>query len=64
MGSCSNRGLTKEEKLAGYAKQVFSCKDTTAFEWQTTTGARIRGELGIKRGNSFISDMNKYKKGG
>ena len=54
MGSCSNRGETREERLGRFAKNISSTRDTSSFEWQTSKGAEIRGELGIKRGNEFI----------
>ena len=54
MGSCSNRSLTKSERIAKYAKEISSTRDTSDFKFQIGTGARIRGELGIEKGNAFI----------
>ena len=61
MGSNSNRGKTREERLSGYAKQVLNTRDTSDFNFQISTGAKIRGEMGVERGNQFISDMQKYR---
>lgn len=57
MGSCSNRSLTKSERLANYAKDVSNCRDISSFKFQTNTGAKIRGDLGVERGNAFIKAM-------
>jgi len=59
MGSNSNRSLTKQEKIGKYAKDVANCRDTSDFYWQTSTGAKIRGELGVERGNEFIQAIKK-----
>lgn len=59
MGSCSNRSLTKNERLANYVKEIGNCRDTLDFNWQTSTGAEIRGELGIEKGNDFIKAIKK-----
>ena len=61
MGSCSNRGETKEEKISRFAKEISESKDTSSFEWQTSKGAWIRGELGVEKGNEFIAAINKLK---
>lgn len=61
MGSCSNRGESKEEKIGRFAKEVSSTRDTSNFDWQISKGAEIRGTLGVEKGNQFISDMRKYK---
>lgn len=60
MGSCSNRTETKTEKLGRFAKEVHSA-DTSSFEWQTSKGAEIRGELGVKNGNKFIEALKGNK---
>ena len=54
MGSCSNRGLTQSEKISQFAKKVSECRDISDWDFQIHTGAEIRGELGIERGNAFI----------
>ncbi|KKK75882.1 hypothetical protein LCGC14_2869290, partial [marine sediment metagenome] len=54
MGSCSNRSETKSERIGRYAKKISESRDTSTFEWQTSEGAKIRGELGIEKGNAFI----------
>ena len=61
MGSCSNRSETKEEKLSRYAKDILSTRDTSSFEWQTSTGAEIRGSMGIEKGNAFIKSMKQFR---
>lgn len=33
MGSCSNRGLTKVEKIAEHVKNIIDTKDTFSFDW-------------------------------
>jgi hypothetical protein len=57
MGSCSNRPLSREEKIAKFAKEVskhrYSGEDSES-DWQCSVGAKIRGELGIEKGNAFI----------
>ena len=55
MGSCSNRSDTKSERIAKYAKEISNTRDTSTFEFQAGMGAKIRGDLGIKKGNEFIS---------
>lgn len=66
MGHCSNRSDTKAEKIAKWAKEISSNKSfihgrsESAFEeFHSTTGARIRGELGIEKGNAFIDAIRK-----
>ena len=61
MGHCSNRSDTREEKLGKWAKEIaqnrsfVNGRSETAFEdFHSTTGAKIRGELGIEKGNAFI----------
>jgi len=54
MGSCSNRGETKEEKIGRLAKEISVAKDTSSSDWQTSKGAEIRGTMGVERGNAFI----------
>lgn len=61
MGSNSNRGETKNERLGRFASDIANTKDTSSFKWQTSKGAEIRGQLGVEKGNQFIKDMEKYK---
>jgi hypothetical protein len=60
MGSNSNRGETRDEMLNRFATKVRSTRDIGS-EFQSATGAEIRGKLGIEKGNQFIEDMRKYK---
>ena len=62
MGSCSNRGETREEKITRFAKEVISERDISRTEWQSSKGAEIRGVMGIDKGNEFINDMKKYRR--
>ena len=61
MGQNSNRSETREEKLSGYAKQVLNTRDISDFNFQISTGAKIRGEMGVEKGNQFIRDIQKYR---
>lgn len=54
MGSCSNRSDTQAEKIAKFAEQVANTRDVSSFDFQISTGAKIRGQLGIEKGNAFI----------
>jgi hypothetical protein len=54
MGSNSNRSLTKSERIGNYAKEISNTRDTSSFNGQTSTGAKIRGEMGVEKGNAFI----------
>ena len=54
MGINSNRNLTKPERIGEYIKEISRAKDTSDFDWQITVGAKIRGDLGVKKGNAFI----------
>jgi hypothetical protein len=61
MGHCSNRPDTQEEKISKWAKEIsqntafISGRSESAYEdFHSTTGARIRGEMGIEKGNKFI----------
>lgn len=60
MGSNSNRSKTREEKLNEFSKSVRR-NNTNSFNWQISEGAKIRGMLGVEKGNKFIEDMKKYK---
>ncbi len=60
MGSCSNRGETRNETLGRFAKEV-SQEKRFDFDWQISKGAEIRGKLGVDKGNRFINDMKKYR---
>ena len=66
MGSCSNRPESKEERVARFASEVINSHELRngserGFEhFQDTTGERIRGEMGVEKGNQFISDLRKY----
>ena len=62
MGSCSNRSLTKNERLANHVKEIARCRDISDFNWQISTGAKIRGELGVEKGNDFIKAIKKATK--
>lgn len=60
MGSCSNRSETKNEKIGRYATEV-SRANRSQTNWQdnyekfqSSTGASIRGTMGIEKGNAFI----------
>jgi hypothetical protein len=61
MGQCSNRSKTRSEKIAEFAKEVYSHRFSEESEsnWQCSVGAKIRGELGIKKGNDFINAIKK-----
>lgn len=54
MGSNSNRSWTKEEKLGQYATKIANTRNTHSSNFQCTTGAEIRGMLGVEKGNAFI----------
>ena len=60
MGSCSNRPDTKQERLGKYAKKIAEASGSQSSweenyeKFQFTTGAKIRGDLGIEKGNAFI----------
>ena len=54
MGSNSNRSLTEEEKLGKYTEEVIRIKDVSSSEFQIKTGAKIRGLLGVEKGNAYI----------
>jgi len=56
----SNRGETREEEVARFAKEITSCRDTSNFDWQISKGAEIRGKMGVEQGNKFIEDIKKY----
>ena len=60
MGSCSNRGETKEEKTSRFVQNILSTKNFDT-NWQSSKGAKIRGMLGVEKGNQFIKDIKKYK---
>lgn len=53
MGSCSNR-TSKEERISGCVRKIIETKDTNSLDFQIRTGAKIRGEMGIEKGNAFI----------
>jgi len=55
MGSNSNRSFSKEEKIGYYAQKISSTRDTSSSSFQLSTGAKIRGEMGVKKGNAFIA---------
>ena len=61
MGSNSNRSESKSERIERYGKEVRNTKDISSSSFQLSTGAKIRGEMGIEKGNQFIKEMNKYK---
>lgn len=54
MGSNSNRGPSRSEKIGYYAEEISRTRDISSSEFQFSTGARIRGEMGVERGNAFI----------
>jgi len=65
MGSCSNRSKSKSEKIARFAGEI-SRANRTQTHWQdnyenfqSNEGARIRGEMGVKKGNEFIEAIRK-----
>ncbi len=58
MGSCSNRNETKAEKIGRFAKEVYSAKNTSSFNWQTSKGAEIRGTLGIEKLIYYETNVN------
>lgn len=60
MGSCSNRDETKEEKIGRFAKEIYSTRDVSSFNWQMSKGAEIRGILGVEKGNKFIKTIKKF----
>ena len=67
MGSCSNRGETRDETLGRFTKKVnhYASQNDAYREghysnFQSTVGAEIRGKLGVDKGNQFIKDMSKY----
>lgn len=62
MGHCSNRSLTKGERISEYTKKISECRDTSDFNWQISTGAKIRGELGVEKGNAFIKAIKEVTK--
>ena len=62
MGQNSNRGLTREEEIAQYAKEVAECRNINDTDFQISTGAEIRGKLGIEKGNDFIRNIRKISK--
>lgn len=59
MGSCSNRTLTKSEKLMEHAKKITETRDVFSENFQNSTGAKIRGLIGEKKGNDFINAIKK-----
>jgi len=66
MGHCSNRSETRGEKLSRWTKEISQNKSfiygrsEKAFEdFYCKTGARIRSELGVKKGNEFINAIKK-----
>lgn len=61
MGSNSNRNETREEVVSRLSNQVRSTRDTSDFNFQISTGAEIRGRMGVEKGNQFINDMKKYR---
>ena len=61
MGSNSNRSETKNESLNRLGSSVRNDRDTSSTKFQTSTGAEIRGKMGVEKGNEFISDMKKYR---
>jgi hypothetical protein len=61
MGSNSNRSETRSESLNRLSSTIRNQKNISDSKFQTTTGAEIRGKLGVEKGNQFISDMKKYK---
>jgi len=62
MGSCSNRNDTKSERIGEYAKKVSETRDISDFGFQTSAGAKIRGELGTEKGNTFIKTIKNVSK--
>ena len=68
MGSCSNRSDTREERIGKYAKEIIKANRTQSYwqdnygKFQSTIGARIRGEMGERKGNEFIKDIRKYRR--
>lgn len=66
MGHCSNRPENRAEKLSRWAKEISSNhsfvngRSEKAYEdFHSGTGAWIRGELGIEKGNAFIDAIRK-----
>lgn len=66
MGSCSNRSDSKEEKIGKWAKEISQNRsfvngrsESSYEEFHSTTGAKIRGELGVEKGNEFIEAIRK-----
>jgi hypothetical protein len=56
MGSNSNRQPSKAERIAGYSKSILEKSSMQSeSDFQFSTGARIRGELGVEKGNKFIA---------
>lgn len=53
----SKQPMNKEEKLGKYAKEIVIANknwESNYTKFQFTIGAKIRGELGIDKGNAFI----------
>lgn len=65
MGSCSNRSETREEKISRFAGEISRANRTQTHwqnnheDFQSNEGARIRGEMGVKKGNEFIEAIRK-----
>lgn len=55
MGSNSNRSMSEDERVADYAKKISSTRDTSSSSFQWSTGAEIRGMMGVEKGNAFIA---------
>jgi len=55
MGSNSNRSMSKDERISDYARQISNTRDTSSSSFQASTGAKIRGEMGVEKGNAFIA---------
>lgn len=51
MGSCSNRGEDRNERISRFTKEISRARDT---EDAIRNGSEIRGTLGIEKGNKFI----------
>ena len=68
MGSCSNRSETREEKVGRYASEVSKASRTQSHwqdnyeNFQSSTGAKIRGEMGVEKGNAFIEAIRNANK--
>lgn len=55
MGSMSNRPLSKSEEIGKFVEEIIKNRNQTeSFDWQTSTGAKIRGKMGVEKGNELI----------